>query len=326
MSTTPVFLNENSAGAPVLNNEAGSLYNIFKWALPQFGWTIEHDIPAESKIMFRNSPVTGSGIYLRIYDDSAFGGMNDNHRARHAVFLTAGSMTPAGTKFPLIANQDFIPKANYTSPTTGREYDIFGDERFFYFLPRLSINFLENRGMFLCGNVVPLYPADSSPAVAGFSGSSGWGSSTQYSMLNSGLKGLNNSNGLGEWMVDMQGNELTSQKIADMRCFHKTDISHSGSGLVSEPPAMIQEHFPIGLYFEGLLRAILPGIYHVSGTETHTEPDRVTLTARPNAFGGTNNMLLLFGHSGYPMWEVSGASTDSSKAAFVTDADWWSLV
>jgi hypothetical protein len=60
-------------GAPTLQGYAGGAYTVLKWALPQFGWTIEYDDDVNFKIVFRNNPTTGTGTYLEVVDNEPYG-------------------------------------------------------------------------------------------------------------------------------------------------------------------------------------------------------------------------------------------------------------
>lgn len=73
--TTTRELRWDAPGAPVLNGQVGSFYNLIKTFLVSCGWSIEWDEPANYKIALRNSMAHGgSGCYVRVLDDGSFTG------------------------------------------------------------------------------------------------------------------------------------------------------------------------------------------------------------------------------------------------------------
>lgn len=125
--SVPTILRSTDAGAPTLNGTAGSLYAVFKWALPLLGWSIEYD-DGISKIAFRNDALKGSGAYFQLTDDDSHGTAD----ARACQIKGYRSMTALDTGtdgFP--ASDAFLWKSQ-TLDATAREYLIIGDERSFW--------------------------------------------------------------------------------------------------------------------------------------------------------------------------------------------------
>jgi len=125
----PVILRETDPGAPVLNGTDGSLYNVVKWALPQLGWTIEFDNGVDT-IAFRNNPLTGSGYYLQIDDNSA-DHSRDARFARVRGFETMSALGVGTREFPTLQERAWAKSS--TLDNTPREYYFIGTDTFFYF-------------------------------------------------------------------------------------------------------------------------------------------------------------------------------------------------
>lgn len=60
-----IVVTSEDVGAPALTNTGASFYAVLKWAIPQLGWTIAFDNGVDI-IVFRNDPVDGNGVYLRV--------------------------------------------------------------------------------------------------------------------------------------------------------------------------------------------------------------------------------------------------------------------
>ena len=169
----PTVLSHASTGAPALTGEDGSLYEIFKWALPQLGWAVAYDEPGEFRVALRNDPVAGTGYYLKIWDDSSDHAGTARH-ARAQVFLDMTGID-AGID-PAFSVQRFIAKSPALSSTT-RHWYIIGDAQRFYFL-RDADGTTNRGGGFNCyhfGDFNPFFPQDPGPYFCPLSSSSGFG-------------------------------------------------------------------------------------------------------------------------------------------------------
>src|SRR5690625_2858681 len=127
---TPVVLNHEIPFSPALTGEAGSLYNIFKWALPQLGWTLAFDDEPGLRAAFRNDPVHGSGCYLMIWDDPD-DHERDARRCRAQVYL---DMIDIDTGVdPAFSAPRYVAKP-ITADATARQWYVIGDNRRFHFM------------------------------------------------------------------------------------------------------------------------------------------------------------------------------------------------
>ena len=154
-------LTSADAGAPDLTGQAGALYNVLKWALPQLGWTIEFDDDVNFKIAFRNDNVEGSGSYLRINNNSANHPAADNRFAQVQMYASMSDVD-TGTA---ITPQDGVGYWLTSSSTdaTARPWKIIGNDKFFYFSADMNGDAV--RGFLgWAGDVVPEYAA-TAPAV-----------------------------------------------------------------------------------------------------------------------------------------------------------------
>lgn len=157
MSTTPVLLKWNDAGAPELSSTRGSIVDLFKWALPQLGWTLEYEDAPNFKAAFRNSPVDGLGYYFQMEHDP--GGNWDD-----LVLTGYTSMTAIDTGADLFGWVRVPCGQDTSSPVGGFEYFFIGDNRTFYFgfLARSSTSSGRPRS-FMCipfGEFKPFSPTD----------------------------------------------------------------------------------------------------------------------------------------------------------------------
>ena len=121
--TTTRELRWDAPGAPVLNGQVGSFYNLIKTFLVSCGWSIEWDEPANYKIALRNSMAHGgNGCYVRVLDNGSFTG-----GARVAAFAVYEAMEDINSGKAL-AQAGFVHKAITTSANP-RAYTLHGDER-----------------------------------------------------------------------------------------------------------------------------------------------------------------------------------------------------
>lgn len=165
----PTILTWEDSGAPQIESTTteGELYEVFKWALPQLGWTLEYDLPGEFTAAFRNDPIDGSGKYLQVVDDPSLHA--NNRQLAHAWMYDTMSSATAGTgRTPDNAtNGRRIPKLHTPATTAGpqgpRAWYILGDKRRFIFLidpTNRTPEGFENCTMFMCGDLISLDPMD----------------------------------------------------------------------------------------------------------------------------------------------------------------------
>jgi len=123
----PTVLNNTSPGAQPLNGQAGSLYDVLKWALPLLGWTLEFDDDVNFRAAFRNSPL-GTGDYLRIADAPA----DHDGDARHANVRSYASMSDVNTGLDEVGGSNWFILKSLTADLVSRNYWIIGDDRSFW--------------------------------------------------------------------------------------------------------------------------------------------------------------------------------------------------
>lgn len=160
----PQLIRNTDPGMPTLTGEVGSAYNLFKTVLPLLGWTIEFDSPEDSKIVFRNNPITGSGCYVRILDD---GTHPIGHGARFFEINAYEEMTDIDTgSGPCRDTVGFPFKKSSELSATARNWFIVGDDRTFYYCAEQS------SGMYFAGGVGDYHSVI--PGMPGFMLTGAW--------------------------------------------------------------------------------------------------------------------------------------------------------
>lgn len=124
-----MLIRSTDSGAPALNGQAGSLYAVMKWALPQLGWTIEFD-NATDVIAFRNSTLSGTGNYLRVDDNPA----NHVADARSAALSSFETMSDIDAGTNQTGGTSCLIQKSATANSAARPWAIVGDERYFWWL------------------------------------------------------------------------------------------------------------------------------------------------------------------------------------------------
>jgi hypothetical protein len=149
----PIKLTSADSGAPTLSGEDGKLYDVFKWALPLLGWTIEFDDPALFRIVFRNDNADGgSGSYLRIVDRNADHG-TDARCAQANAYESMSDIDTGVRRTPDTLTLSLIAKSSATGATT-RKWEIWGDKYRFVFRAWLDTTSNDQRtALFLCGDL-----------------------------------------------------------------------------------------------------------------------------------------------------------------------------
>ena len=131
----PVIVSSTDQGAPAIRGEDGSLYTLLKWALPQLGWTVEHDDAATYRAAFRGNPARGTGYLLRIRDRAA----DHSSDSRYAAMDAFSGMVDIDTgddHFPSVDR--YWLKSHAADDATPHPWMIIGDDRFFWYLPDIK--------------------------------------------------------------------------------------------------------------------------------------------------------------------------------------------
>lgn len=164
----PIIIKSGEGGAPVLTGEDGSLRTLFKWALPQLGWTEEFDDPANNQIVFRNNPLDGSGYYLKMFDNEA----DHDANSRATMFRAYSSMTDINTGTreypkPTSSDQQYLFKS-FSADNTPRDYIFVGTNKIFYLFIRTGDDADPiTYSMFFFGDIISFMPGDSGAFMIG---------------------------------------------------------------------------------------------------------------------------------------------------------------
>lgn len=163
----PLVLSHTDNLAPQLDDQDGSLYAVLKWALPQLGWTIAHDDPANFRLAARNHPGNGTGYFLRLLDQAA----DHNLGAEYARVEGYSSMSDVDTgtdqwpAFPLY----WCKHGVLEDPVGPPHWRIIGTDTFFWLLinphgdmePNGPAGYL----VFGAGDIISYKPADATHFV-----------------------------------------------------------------------------------------------------------------------------------------------------------------
>lgn len=175
----PVVLSHETEFAPALTGEAGSLYTLFKWALPQLGWTLAFDDEPGKRAAFRNDPAHGTGYYLMIWDDPADHAA-DARKARAQVYLDMLDIDNGVD--PVFSVERYIPKS-VSLDSAQRQWFVIGDAQRFHFMREADGQGSHDGFNWLpIGDFKPYFPNDSGPFMCPLSDdpaangqSAGWG-------------------------------------------------------------------------------------------------------------------------------------------------------
>lgn len=146
----PVLLRHTDVGAPQITAQGQpNIYEIFKWGLPQLGWTMPFDDPDTNRAAFRNSAAEGTGGWIAV---EATGQRYTPVRAYTDMTAVATGDNPT--------SQAFAPHWPFSVSGT-RQWFLAGDNRTIYF-------FAEARtpgafGCFTAGDFIKLVPSDVFP-------------------------------------------------------------------------------------------------------------------------------------------------------------------
>lgn len=142
MALTPTVYKSTDPGAPALTGQTGSLRDVLRAVLVNgygsggdakagAGWT--EAFSGTNVSVFRNSPITGTGGYLRVDDSSTYAGSN----ARSALMRAYEAMTDVDTgtnptpSVAQVASGLLMPKSK-TLDSASRAWVIIANERFIY--------------------------------------------------------------------------------------------------------------------------------------------------------------------------------------------------
>ena len=121
----PVVLKSSDTGAPQSTSAASSLREIWKWALPQLGWTEEFDDASAHKVAFRNSPVDGLGFYIQL---------DDSGTTNCVPVVGYTSMTGIDTGDDIFGHSPQLHVLKHSTLASSDEWAIVGDNRTFYWI------------------------------------------------------------------------------------------------------------------------------------------------------------------------------------------------
>lgn len=127
----PTIYRSDDTNAPVLNGIAGSLGNLLTKCLvdgyddkPGAGWTKEFTNIDETITAFKNSPVSGNGVFLRVDEVAA--------AATHANFQGYESMSDIDAGLQGFFSGITECRKSYSADTTARAWLLAADDKFFY--------------------------------------------------------------------------------------------------------------------------------------------------------------------------------------------------
>lgn len=164
MSLFPTVYRSTDPGAPALTGQAGSLaalldailvdgYGVGSEAKPGLGWTRE--FMAVNKRAYRNSPVSGSGYFLRIDDSNAQFGLLRGFEQMSNVDEGVNGVPTAAQ----LANGSLWIKSNLAS-SAARVWFAIGTERCFYLFVQHTDQGSGYAVVYFAGDLVSYVPGD----------------------------------------------------------------------------------------------------------------------------------------------------------------------
>lgn len=130
----PTVVRSTDPGAPVLNGEAGSAYNVMKHSLDLCGWTLEYDDPENFTCAFRNNPMTGSGCYVQIIDDNVSMPSSRDNDGRAFSLIVYEDMSDAHAGLgPCASGTNAVYMKRHSADSNESPWVFVGDDRTCYF-------------------------------------------------------------------------------------------------------------------------------------------------------------------------------------------------
>jgi len=149
------IVSSSDEGAPFLRGEAGALYTVMKWALPQLGWTIEYDDPANNKIVFRNNPL-GTGDYLRFADNPGDSDLNE----RGCNVRSYADMSTIDDGVDGVGDSSWFIVKSQIADSAPRAWKIIGDSYSFWLLVAAGESSGDAFNEYYLGDIAPDRPGD----------------------------------------------------------------------------------------------------------------------------------------------------------------------
>lgn len=140
MSLTPILYMSTDTSAPALTGQVGSLATLLQAVLVDgygskapAGWSCP--FTATNKRVLRNSPITGTGMHLRIDDTSTVGGTNARY-ALTRVYETMSDIDTGTGPSPTVAQSATgrLFLKSLTLNSTSRAWMILATEKWFYLM------------------------------------------------------------------------------------------------------------------------------------------------------------------------------------------------
>lgn len=157
MSVGMLYLTSQSAGAPTLTGQNGSLCAVLDWALTQKSWTIEYT-GANARVY---RPPAGNRFRLYVAHDSAISG--DARLATTRGCENASSVTSLTDPFPTVAqlsNTQASFLVSTTASAVARDYRIIVTDRMVIMFVNCAGQNNQNWDMMVFGDMLGADPAD----------------------------------------------------------------------------------------------------------------------------------------------------------------------
>jgi len=205
MSNTPIQLDQDTAGAPVLTGEEGALRLVLNWALVQLGWTIAFQDAGNQRVAYRNDTVSGSGSYLKLWDQAS----DHPGDARRSRFNAYSSMSDIDTGLDETGGSGCLVPKSFTADATVRDYLIVGNKEAFWFGVKSDSN-TNPYNMFYFGDMATLKAADAGRFMV--SGSTNTANSTNTTVMPWNNFPVSDTNGIMNTVTNVDGS-IVDQKI-----------------------------------------------------------------------------------------------------------------
>lgn len=176
MSLIPTVYRSTDPGAPVLTGQAGSLIALLHAVLvtgygsganvkPGAGWT--RPFSNSGVHVYRNSPVSGSGAYLRVRDDASVDMLNTPALAQALAYSSMSDIDTGVDRTPSVAMQaqgSLIAKAT-SAGTSARRWLVIATEIGFYLFTQWPTQAQNPNvmGAYYFGDILTAVPGDAYP-------------------------------------------------------------------------------------------------------------------------------------------------------------------